>query len=264
MEAQDVILITGANGEIGHGLIAHLCDQGVGTIIATDIQPLDSSLASSCHEFVQGDITDGKLFKTLELRGPFTVIFHLASILSTKAEREPDLAYEVNVGGTLRLLQFAHADSQRLDRPVRLVSSKFESPPTGCPDARRPRPTRGTGPRGRVAHADHDVRMQQAGVRASGSILRVSLQAARRRTPGRTSRFSLATLPRADQRGDGALGRNQRLCAGDDPTPPRELPTIASSAQTRAFPSWSCRMPSRPCFCSRRRQKPPSPERRTT
>lgn len=121
MEAQDVILITGANGEIGHGLIAHLCDQGVGTIIATDIQPLDSSLASSCHEFVQGDITDGKLFKTLERRGPFTVIFHLASILSTKAEREPDLAYEVNVGGTLRLLQFAHADSQRLDRPVRFI-----------------------------------------------------------------------------------------------------------------------------------------------
>ncbi len=121
MDSSEVILITGANGEIGHGLIHALCARGVGRILATDVQPLDASLATTCQEFVQGDITDPALFAELDRGGPFTTVFHLASILSTKAERDPELAHRVNVDGTLALLQMAHAHSQRLRRPVRFL-----------------------------------------------------------------------------------------------------------------------------------------------
>jgi len=121
MDSSEVILITGANGEIGHGLIHNLCERGVGRILATDVQSLDASLAGACHEFVQGDITDPALFQALDQRGPFSTVFHLASILSTKAERDPELAHRINVDGTLSLLQLAHAHSQRLGRSVRFL-----------------------------------------------------------------------------------------------------------------------------------------------
>ncbi|MCJ7512996.1 MAG: NAD-dependent epimerase/dehydratase family protein [Anaerolineales bacterium] len=121
MDSSNAILITGANGEIGHGLIHQLCERNAGRILATDIQPLDTSLASACHEFLQGDINDPALFAALDERGPFSTVFHLASILSTKAERDPELAHRVNVDGTLRLLQMAHDHSQRLGQSVRFL-----------------------------------------------------------------------------------------------------------------------------------------------
>ncbi|RMF73452.1 MAG: epimerase, partial [Planctomycetota bacterium] len=34
-----VILITGANGEIGHGLIEHLGESGDASIVALDLKP---------------------------------------------------------------------------------------------------------------------------------------------------------------------------------------------------------------------------------
>ena len=37
------VLITGANGEIGHGLIQHLADTDGVEIVAVDLQPLDGA-----------------------------------------------------------------------------------------------------------------------------------------------------------------------------------------------------------------------------
>ena len=41
---KEVVLITGANGEIGHGLITHLGNHGNCGVIALDVQPLDEDL----------------------------------------------------------------------------------------------------------------------------------------------------------------------------------------------------------------------------
>ena len=40
---EDVVLITGANGEIGHGLINHLFTENI-KIVALDVAPLDKCL----------------------------------------------------------------------------------------------------------------------------------------------------------------------------------------------------------------------------
>lgn len=45
---KEVVLITGANGEIGHGLITHLGEQGNVSIVALDVSPLDESLKKYC------------------------------------------------------------------------------------------------------------------------------------------------------------------------------------------------------------------------
>jgi len=58
---KEVILITGANGEIGHGLITHLGKNSDTNIVAIDVQPLDEALLPYCERFIQGDILDNML-----------------------------------------------------------------------------------------------------------------------------------------------------------------------------------------------------------
>ena len=55
-----VILITGANGEIGHGLIKKIGNEKRAKIVALDLKPLDESLIPFCDRFIQvGDFTFG-------------------------------------------------------------------------------------------------------------------------------------------------------------------------------------------------------------
>jgi nucleoside-diphosphate-sugar epimerase len=73
MPNDDTVLITGANGEIGHGLIDHLHRTRQARVITTDIQPLDRDLKPKCQTFLQGDITQpdliGQLGRLFELDG---------------------------------------------------------------------------------------------------------------------------------------------------------------------------------------------------
>ena len=101
----EVILITGANGEIGHGLIRSLAQRNGTQIVALDLKPLDDSLAPYCDRFIQGDILDSMLLGRLMAEYDITTIYHLASILSTKAEYNPETAHKINVEGTLNLLR---------------------------------------------------------------------------------------------------------------------------------------------------------------
>lgn len=118
---KEVVLITGANGEIGHGLIKHLGEKGAVRIVALDVQPLDDSLRPYCERFIQGDILDGMLLGRMVVEFEIQTIFHLASILSTKAEYNPETAHRINVEGTLNLLRLGVEQSQWQGRPVKFI-----------------------------------------------------------------------------------------------------------------------------------------------
>jgi nucleoside-diphosphate-sugar epimerase len=118
---KEVVLITGANGEIGHGLITFLAQQNKVNVIALDVQPLDDDLKPLCMRFIQGDILDGMLLGRLVVEYEIRTIFHLASILSTKAEYNPEAAHRINVEGTLNLLRLAVEQSQWQGRPVKFI-----------------------------------------------------------------------------------------------------------------------------------------------
>jgi nucleoside-diphosphate-sugar epimerase len=118
---KEVVLITGANGEIGHGLIAHLGENKNINVVAMDIQPLDDCLRCRCVDFIQGDILDASLFEKVAAKYDIRTIFHLASILSTKAEKNPELAHHINVDGTLNILHLASAQSASQGRPVKVI-----------------------------------------------------------------------------------------------------------------------------------------------
>lgn len=104
---KQTIFITGANGEIGHGLINKLSENENTNIVALDLAPLDEKLQGKVIEFVQGDILDNKLIETLFEKYKFDKVFHLAALLSTTAEKDPVKAHHVNTDGAINILYHA-------------------------------------------------------------------------------------------------------------------------------------------------------------
>jgi nucleoside-diphosphate-sugar epimerase len=115
------ILITGANGEIGHGLIEQLSEQGGIHIVAMDMVPIEESVRLRCHRIIIGDILDSHLLETLSTEHNFDTIYHLAALLSTRAERQPTLAHRVNVDGSLNLLEIAVTQSRLQGREIKFI-----------------------------------------------------------------------------------------------------------------------------------------------
>jgi nucleoside-diphosphate-sugar epimerase len=116
-----VVLVTGANGEMGHGLIHHLAEAGTYDILALDIREIDPELVRRSAAATVGDILDRRLLERLMSEFEIHAVFHLAAILSTRAEFIPETAHEVNVEGTLNLLRLAMDEAQSHGRPVKFL-----------------------------------------------------------------------------------------------------------------------------------------------
>ncbi len=112
-----VVLITGAGGEIGHGLVTRMASPGL-SIITIDVTPLDSSLAPMVAREFTGSITDIGLLDRILAEFEVDRVFHLAALLSTRSEFTPVTAHHVNVEGTLNLLEFAQRQGESHGRPV--------------------------------------------------------------------------------------------------------------------------------------------------
>lgn len=113
------ILITGANGEIGHGLISSLHQKHEQNIIALDLQPMDPKITGYLKEGIVGNILDKNLLEQINGEYAITEIYHLAALLSTRAEFSPQMAHEVNVGGTINLLELAVKQSRSQGQAVK-------------------------------------------------------------------------------------------------------------------------------------------------
>ena len=121
MPMPKTILITGANGEIGHGLVEALSGKPDTRIVALDLRPLDDHLAAKCHATVVGDIGDRDLLGRIASEHEIDTVFHLAALLSTRSQRQPLLAHRVNVDGTLNLLELAIAEARSQGKDVRFL-----------------------------------------------------------------------------------------------------------------------------------------------
>jgi nucleoside-diphosphate-sugar epimerase len=115
---KEVILVTGAAGEMGQALIAHLSEQGVTNILALDVNPVPDAVRARCQQAITGDILDEALVNRLISEFAIPLIYHLAALLSTRGEFTPEAAHRVNVDGTLRLLQLAVEQSGWLGKSV--------------------------------------------------------------------------------------------------------------------------------------------------
>jgi threonine 3-dehydrogenase len=115
-----VTLVTGAGGEIGHGLIARLAALDR-LVITIDIAPLEPPLARLVTREFTGSVTDSGLLERVLSQFEVDLVFHLAALLSTRSEFTPLAAHQVNVDGTLNLLEFAQHEGESHGRPVTFV-----------------------------------------------------------------------------------------------------------------------------------------------
>ena len=126
-------LVTGANGEMGHLLLPALRESGY-ELVALDLQPTAPGIAVHCKSTVIGSVAEPSLVEALFREHAVDAVFHLAALLSSKAERDPDLAHEVNVSATLNLFRLCRERARAVGRDVR-----FHFPSSiavyGLPDA---------------------------------------------------------------------------------------------------------------------------------
>ena len=107
------ILITGANGEIGQSLIKSFKSENKYKIIAIDI--LGNLHNLDVNLFIKGSITDKKILNTIFNKNKIDVVYHLAAILSSKAELNQQLAYDVNVNGSKNLINYSLKSKNQID-----------------------------------------------------------------------------------------------------------------------------------------------------
>ncbi|HEY6463862.1 MAG TPA: NAD-dependent epimerase/dehydratase family protein [Polyangiaceae bacterium] len=119
--AKTVVLVTGANGEIGRSLLQTLARDGGYDAVTLDLTPLPESMRSLVAASYAGNIMDRYLLDQLAAHHEVDMVFHLAALLSTRGERDPELAHQVNVEGTLNVLRMAQNQSSRLGRPARIL-----------------------------------------------------------------------------------------------------------------------------------------------
>jgi nucleoside-diphosphate-sugar epimerase len=113
-----VILITGASGEIGHGLIERLAASEETSIVTIDLQPLPREHRDLVDREYLGSILEIHLLERILAEFEVRTIYHLAALLSTRAEFTPLAGHQVNVEGTLKLLDFAQSQGESHGRPV--------------------------------------------------------------------------------------------------------------------------------------------------
>ena len=116
-----VVLITGANGEIGHALVGNLAEQRNQAVVSLDVNALDHGMGRLVQREFTGSILDTNLLERILAEFEVDLIFHLAALLSSRAEFTPMAAHHVNVEGTLNLLEFAARQAESHGRPVVFV-----------------------------------------------------------------------------------------------------------------------------------------------
>ncbi|MEM0074160.1 MAG: NAD-dependent epimerase/dehydratase family protein [Thermoplasmatales archaeon] len=97
------ILVTGSQGQIGTELVPYLSNIfGRERVISSDIRGAKADVT-----FINLDVTDSNALDLALDKYNVDTIFHLAAILSASGERDPDLAYKVNVEGTYNVFKSA-------------------------------------------------------------------------------------------------------------------------------------------------------------
>lgn len=102
---KDVVLVIGANGQVGTALIPRLIEiYGSNSVIASDVRPATGHL--SCR-FLLLDALDPKKIYEIVNRYNVTIVYHLAAVLSANAERDPIAAWNLNMRTLLNVLEVA-------------------------------------------------------------------------------------------------------------------------------------------------------------
>jgi len=102
------ILVTGATGQIGSELTLELRSRyGNENVVAAghNREPSRNLLGSGAFEYI--DVTDREGLSGIVRKYDIDTIYHLAAVLSATGEKNPQLAWSVNMGGLYNVLEVA-------------------------------------------------------------------------------------------------------------------------------------------------------------
>jgi len=103
---KEKILITGANGQLGTELSEALGSvYGDENLILSDVRRPSKKVELGHFELL--DVTKSEQLEFIIRKHRITQIYHLAAILSAAGEKNPTLAWHVNLQGTLNILETA-------------------------------------------------------------------------------------------------------------------------------------------------------------
>jgi len=102
------ILVTGALGQVGSELISFLRKRyGKKNVIASDIKPMSKEITNQDGIFEHIDCLDAQEIYSVINKYRIDTIFHLAAVLSAAGEKNPQLAWKVNINGLYNVLEIA-------------------------------------------------------------------------------------------------------------------------------------------------------------
>lgn len=133
------ILVTGAFGLVGSDLVAALQQQhGSDNVIALGRQTVAADFQGILE---QGDVRDMEAMRALVEKYNITEVYHLAGLLSVGGEKNPELAWDVNVNGLRNILELARDKQLKVFWPSSIAAFGPTTPKQDVPQHTSLEPT---------------------------------------------------------------------------------------------------------------------------
>ncbi len=131
---KDKILVIGASGQIGVELTLALRKiYGNANVIASDLRE-QNALLEGTGPYVSLDVMNKEMLHVQVIRQGITQIYLLAAILSATGEKNPGLAWNLNMTGLLNVLEIAREEQvQKVYWPSSIAVFGPTSPKQNCP-----------------------------------------------------------------------------------------------------------------------------------
>lgn len=136
------ILITGALGQIGTELVMYLRQQyGNGNVVASNRSKHGDDVIFESGPFELLNVNDAQRLADICKKYKINQIIHLAAILSANAEKNPQLAYEINMNGTYNVLEVARELGIAVFTPSSIAAFGAGTPADNTPQDTIQRPS---------------------------------------------------------------------------------------------------------------------------
>ncbi len=132
--AKDKILVIGASGQIGVELTLALRKiYGNNNVVASDLRE-ENELLKGTGPYVSIDVMNKEMLHVQVIRQNITQIYLLAAILSATGEKNPNLAWNLNMQGLLNVLDIAREENlKKVYWPSSIAVFGPTSPKQNCP-----------------------------------------------------------------------------------------------------------------------------------